>query len=179
MKLYVLGTAILCIVEAICCFEESSATWDARVIGASGSGRGDQQWEEDHFALLRPDSLQFYTDARKKCEWKPYIANTTCGAVLKETKYCKIDVTAPEGEGYFFIARIGSFTTTGGAQDIECELLGFPPDLQTFVTRNIVSAIEPYTEQFLGFPPIHLHHAFTRYRLLYHFPLKLCSKSRF
>ena len=119
--------------------------------------------EDDEY--VRPDTLPFYLSARKQCKWHELQGGdglgdqvNTCGT---GSMWCKVPMDAPEGYGHFYIIRIGNFTTTGGSQEVICQAPGTKLDEGTFVTRNIVSSVDPFTGDFFGYPPIHLHHAFT------------------
>ena len=113
------------------------------------------------YELKRPDLMKEYIETRESCEWKPFNGLLLdCKANVQE---CKIYADVPEGRGFYIIYRVGPFTTTGGTQRYGCNLkerqeVSSPG---TYITRAISGPVDAITHSFVGYPPIHTHHAVT------------------
>ena len=106
-----------------------------------------------------PDFLDNYFDARKRCTFEKYEASSVNGAGCANVgvEICEVNSSLSEGEGYFRIIRVGSFTSTGGNQEWLCVVEGDGAPLRkevTYVTRSLIVNTEPYTGMVLSFPPL-------------------------
>lgn len=105
------------------------------------------------------EGMSSYEDAKKTCTWKPRAqGNGDCKAPAQE---CFVNVSSPEGEGYFHILRVGPFTSTGGYQQVHCTMPGHGGTAGSWLTGGVVSSIDPHTEESIEFPPLHDHHVVT------------------
>lgn len=73
---------------------------------------------------------------------------------------CEIEnVQLSEGTGLFRVSRFGPFVTRGGMQDVLCDEKMPMPPIGSWLKAYTIQVIDPYTEQAMSFPPIHLHHS--------------------
>lgn len=114
-----------------------------------------------HEEIIRPDGMNNYLALRSQCEWKEMV-KTDAHKCPGEAVECTLNVTLPEGKGYLKVVRFGPFTTTGGFQAYKCEDPAHVPPTGSYAIREVIGPIDPYTETFLEYPPIHLHHAMVR-----------------
>ena len=111
--------------------------------------------------IIRPEGMAEYIEMRNQCNWIN-AQQTSKHKCPGEAVECFLDVKLPEGNGYLHVIRFGPFTTTGGMQAYKCEDPAHVPPVGSYAIRSVIGPLDPHTESFLEYPPIHLHHAMVR-----------------
>lgn len=110
-----------------------------------------------HVDPQRLKTHEEYLSLRNNCTWKQWRDRVYCSGYRMD---CEIsDVKLEEGTGLLQISRFGPFVTRGGMQDVMCMESTLVPPRGSWLKSYTVQIIDPYSEETMTFPPIHLHHA--------------------
>jgi hypothetical protein len=112
---------------------------------------------ESKEAYLNPSLMPKYKEIRKQCKWMVHEKEDK-GCAVKRRETCIVDVKHEGNSGYYHFTRFGPFTSQGGYKETLCESFVFRGLPGEIIIHSIAGPLDPLTEEFISFPPLHFHH---------------------